>query len=119
MVFIVELVMKLFVLRWGFFHDGWNTFDFSVVFIDSVFSILGIILGAIFPVSVLRILRLCKLARVSKVFRVFPELRILMAGLVGSFKAIFWGAVLLGFVLLVWAIIAVQFIHPLNKEISD
>jgi len=119
MVFIVELVMRLFVLRWGFFHDGWNTFDFSVVFIDSVFSILGIILGAIFPVSVLRILRLCKLARVSKVFRVFPELRILMAGLVGSFRAIFWGTVLLGFVLLVWAIIAVQFIHPLNRQLDE
>jgi len=118
-LFIIELMMRLFVLRWLFFRDGWNTFDFLVVFIDSMFSFLGLILGSVFPVSVLRILRLCKLARVSKVFRVFPELRILMAGLIGSFKAIFWGTVLLCFVLFVWAIIAVQFIHPLNQELAD
>lgn len=118
-IFITELVMRLYVMRRSFFKDGWNTFDFLVVVIDSAFSFLGLILGAVFPVSVLRILRLCKLARVSKVFRVFPELRILMAGLIGSFRAIFWGTVLLGFVLLVWSIIAVQFIHPLNQELAD
>jgi len=118
-IFIAELILRLYVLRRSFFKDGWNTFDFLVVVIDSVFSFLGLILGAVFPVSVLRILRLCKLARVSKVFRVFPELRILMAGLIGSFRAIFWGTVLLGFVLLVWSIIAVQFIHPLNQELAD
>ena len=36
----------------------------------------------------------------------------------GSFRAIMWGTVLLAFVLLVWAIIAVQFIHPLNKKLA-
>jgi len=118
-IFIVELALRLFVYGSNFFFDGWNNFDFFVVVTDLFFSILGMILGSVFPVSTLRVLRLCKLARVSKVFRVFPELRIMMAGLIGSFRAIFWGSVLLTFVLLVWAIIAVQFIHPLNKEISD
>merc|ERR1719217_1083201 len=86
---------------------------------DSVFSVLGLLLGDVFPVSTLRVFRLCKLARVSKVFRVFPELRLMMAGLLGSFRAIFWGTVLLAFVLLVWAIVAVQFIHPLNLDLAE
>ena len=76
------------------------------------FSFLGLVLGSVFPVSVLRIFRLCKLARMSKVFRVFPELRLMMAGLLGSFRTIFWGTVLLAFFLLVWSIIAVQFKGP-------
>jgi voltage-gated sodium channel len=118
-LFLIELTLRLFALRMAFWRDNWNTFDFVIVMTDSVFSFLGLILGDVFPVSTLRIFRLCKLARISKVFRVFPELRIMMAGLIGSFRAIFWGTVLLAFVLLVWAIIAVQFIHPLNKELEE
>jgi Ca2+-binding EF-hand superfamily protein len=38
----------------------------------------------------------------------------MMAGLVGSVSAIFWGTVLLVIFLLVWSIVAVQFVHPLN-----
>lgn len=118
-IFIIELILRLFATRMFFFKDNWNTFDFGIVVLDASFSFLGLILGDVFPVSALRIFRLCKLARVSKVFRVFPELRIMMAGLIGSFRAIFWGTVLLAFVLLVWAIVAVQFIHPLNTELAE
>lgn len=117
-VFVVELIIRLFVLHREFFKDGWNTFDFFIVVTDAIFSVLGLLFEDIFPISTLRVFRLCKLARVSKVFRVFPELRIMMAGLLGSFRAIFWGTVLLAFILLVWSILAVQFIHPLNTELA-
>jgi hypothetical protein len=43
----------------------------------------------------------------------------MMAGLLGSMRAIFWGTVLLAFVLLVWAIVAVQFIHPLMTDLAE
>merc|ERR1719482_1795152 len=109
----------MLVARSQFWKDGWNTFDFAIVATDALFSLGGLILGSVFPVSTLRVFRLCKLARISKVFRVFPELRIMMAGLLGSFRAIFWGTVLLVFVLLVWGIVAVQFIHPLNKTLAE
>jgi len=118
-IFILELVLRVFVYRIEFFKDGWNLFDFSIIATDSLFSFLGAMLGNVFPMSMLRIFRLAKLARVSKVFRVFPELRVMMAGLAGSLRAIFWGTMLLAFVVFVWAIIAVQFIHPLNKELAD
>jgi translation elongation factor EF-1beta len=117
-IFVTELAMRLFALRMQFWMDYWNTFDFFIVVSDASCSLLALIIGDIFPVSTLRIFRLCKLARVSKVFRVFPELRIMMAGLLGSMRALFWGTVLLAVVLLVWAIVAVQFIHPLTKELA-
>jgi len=116
-IFVIELCLRLFAHGRSFFSDGWSVFDFFVVVTDTLCTLLGVILGSVFPTSTLRIFRLCKLARVSKVFRVFPELRIMMAGLMGSFRAIFWGTVLLAFVLLVWAIVAVQFIHPLMASL--
>jgi voltage-gated sodium channel len=117
-IFVLELVLRLFVARSSFWGDPFNVFDFGVVVVDSVFSILGLVLGNFFPVSILRVCRLAKLARVSKVLRVFPELRIMMAGLIGSISAIFWGTVLLVIFLLVWSIIAVQFVHPLNATMD-
>lgn len=119
LVFIVELVMRLYALRKGFWKDTWNKFDFIVVVSDASFSLFGFLFGDMFEVSVLRVFRLAKLARMTKVVRMFPELRELVAGLVGAFRAIFWGMVLLTFALLVWSIIAVQFIHPLNKEMTE
>jgi bacterioferritin-associated ferredoxin len=118
-VFIVEMMGRIYVERTLFFQDGMNVFDFTIVATDSIFSFLSLLFGSLFPISILRIFRLCKVARVSKIFRVFPELRLMMAGMLGAMSAIFWGAVLLAFALVVWSIIAVQFIHPLNEELED
>lgn len=119
MIFIFEMSLRLYVFGKEFFSDKWNSFDFVIVASDVIFTSIGLVLGSVFPVSLLRIFRLFKLVRVSKIVRVFPELRLMVAGLVGSVRAIFWGGVLLGFVLLIWSIIAVQLIYPLSKELSD
>merc|ERR1719253_182942 len=42
-----------------------------------------------------------------------------MAAMMGSLRSIFWGAVLLFFFLVVWSIVAVQFIHPLNATLTE
>jgi len=118
LVFVLELLLRMFAMRSIFWKDVWNVADFSIVSIDVFFSLLGIIIGDTFPISILRIFRLAKLARISKLFRVFPELRVLMAGLAGSLRAIFWGMILLIFVLLVWSMVAVLFIHPLAKNLD-
>lgn len=118
-IFLVELILRLYVHQRDFWYDAWNTFDFVVVSVDTFFSIFYVFFGTLVPVSALRVLRLGKLARVSKAFRMFPELRLLMAGLIGSLRAIFWGTVLLAFALLIWSVIAVQFIHPLNKKLHE
>lgn len=118
-LFVIELCLRLYSLQKKFWIDTWNKIDFVIVCSDAVFSLAGLAFGDVFPVSVLRVFRLGKLARVSKVFRIFPELRLMMAGLMGSVRAIFWGAVLLAFALIVWSIVAVQFIHPLNKTLTN
>lgn len=117
--FILELLLKLFTLRRIFWHDTWNVFDFFVIAIDMVMSGLDVLGINFINVSMLRILRLSRLARAAKVLRVFPELHLMLAGLAGAVQAIFWGTVLLLVVLLVWAVIAVQFIHPLNMTAAE
>mmetsp|Transcript_133670 Transcript_133670/g.243758 ORF Transcript_133670/g.243758 Transcript_133670/m.243758 type:complete len:597 (+) Transcript_133670:78-1868(+) len=118
-LFVIELTLRVYVERVPFFADGWNKFDFFIISLDTLASLLGLIFGGAFPVSTLRILRLCKLARMSKIFRIFPELRLMMAGIIGSMRSIFWGMILLIFCLLIWAVIGVQFIHPLNLKITE
>lgn len=115
-LFVLELMLRMAVLRKNFWIDPWNRFDFVLVVTDLIFSLVGLFADNIFPVSVLRIFRLAKLARVSKVLRVFPELRLLLAALTRSMSAIFWGSVLLFLSLLLWSMVAVIFIHPLNKR---
>merc|ERR1719424_91923 len=117
-IFIVEMALRIFALRCRFFRDPMNCFDFAIVCADAGCTVIGLVFGNVFPVSILRVFRLTKMARVSKVLRVFPELRLLMAGLLGSISAIWWGTVLLCLFLLVWSMVAVLFIHPLNKEID-
>merc|ERR1719174_1959855 len=109
--------MKLFVLRTQFWHERWNVFDFFVIAVDTTFSLLEVVGLSFLNVSMLRILRLSKLARATKVFRMFPELKLMLAGLAGAVNAIFWGTVLLFVCLLVFSVLAVQFIHPINKEV--
>jgi len=117
-LFVAELTLRLYTEREFFFRDAWNLFDFAIVASDAIASLVAVILSNIFPVSLLRVLRLAKVARVSKIFRMFPELRLMLAGLLGSIRAILWGTVLLLIALLLVSVIAVQFIHPLNKELE-
>jgi Ca2+-binding EF-hand superfamily protein len=117
-LFVFELCLRIFILRFDFWIDECNIFDFVLVTVDTCLNFVSLVAAEMFPVSFLRIARLCKLARVSKAFRIFPELRLMMGGLVGSVKAIFWGTVLLSFSILIASILAVQFIDPLNDELT-
>jgi len=96
-----------------------NCFDFCIIILDLIMNIVELVAGDGFSVSVFRIVRLCKLARVAQAFHVCQELRLLLAGLIGCLKAIFWGTVLLVLFLVIWSVIAVQFLHPLNQKLAD
>merc|ERR1719247_4115310 len=82
-------------------------------------GLIGLVKEDVVDVSALRILRLSRLARATKVLRVFPELQLMIAGLAGAVQAIFWGTVLIFFALLMWGILAVQFIHETNVKVGE
>lgn len=118
-LFVLELVLRLYVLRLGFWFDGFNVFDFLIVVSDLALNGHSLLLGKPAPDYILQIARLSKLGRSAKAFRVFPELRVLFSRLIATFKSTFWRSMLLVVTLLAWSIVAVRIIHPLNLEIAD
>lgn len=69
-IFVVEILAKLFVYRWGFFRSGWNIFDLTIVTIALV-PTAG-------PLSVLRALRIL---RVLRLLSVVPQMRSVVSAL--------------------------------------
>ena len=63
-IFTIELGLKLYVYRSGFFKDGWNNFDFIIVLVSYLPFIEGL--------SVLRSLRIL---RVLRLVSVVPQFR--------------------------------------------
>lgn len=79
-IFVWEVAMKLYVDRMSFFKDGWNVFDFIIVFA----SIL--VIGS--EVTVLRIFRILRVVRVLRVFRLFGVVKEMRRVVDALFKAI-------------------------------
>merc|ERR1719379_1216702 len=86
-IFCIELVVKLVVLRGEFFYSGWNIFDFFLVTLSLVDSFSG---GQVGPVVVLRMFRMAKIARVLRFLKVFKELWLLVSGILSALKLLFW-----------------------------
>lgn len=118
-LFSSELILRLYVFRKRFWHDRWNVFDFSIIAVDIVGTFVGMFIGKKLGVAALRVIRLSRLVRATKVLKAFPELRLMVAGLWGAMQSIFWGTLFLMVALLIWSVIAVQFIDPLNQELAD
>jgi voltage-gated sodium channel len=72
-VFVVEIALRLFVQRLGYFRDPWNVFDFAVVAIALV--------PASGPLAVLRALRVL---RVLRLITLIPSMRRVVGGLLSA-----------------------------------
>lgn len=119
-IYMTELVLRLYVWRCSFFLNGWCLLDFTVVSIDVSSYVLESFLGDVMPsVSFIRALRLARLMRAVKVFRQIPEIQMMIEGMVGAAKAIMFGSLAVGMMLLIWSILAVQLLHPTNRAIAE
>ena len=87
--------------------------DFSIVFVDVICFFVGFAFGDLPSVTFLRVLRLLRLSRVFHILASNPELYVMMEGLMGAVKSIFWGSCFLCVGLLICGIMAVEFIHPI------
>lgn len=86
-LFVVEMFLKLYAWRGGFWRDGWNWFDFAVVVIS--------LIPATGPFAVLRILRVL---RVLRVVTAVPQMRQIIGAL---FKAVPGMGTVIGLLLIV------------------
>ena len=86
-LFVVEMILKLYAWRGGFWRDGWNWFDFGVVVIS--------LIPASGPFAVLRILRVL---RVLRAITAVPQMRQIIGAL---FKAVPGMGTVIGLLLIV------------------
>ncbi|CAK9006414.1 Voltage-dependent calcium channel type D subunit alpha-1 (DmCa1D) [Durusdinium trenchii] len=123
--YAVELALRLYVHQCFFFFGeaaGWNWFDFFLVafsFVDVVYLLMQMTTadstgGSVVPegnaaggnVSWMRLFRLFKITKILRtirIFKVFRELSLMMESFTKCIVAMFWGLVLLVFLLYIFA----------------
>lgn len=101
-VFVMEVMVKHMaegLSWWRYYFSAWNTFDFIIVVLS-----LEIVP---FAGNFIQVLRLLRLLRVLKLLKAFPELQIIVSGLMKSFGSIGYIALLLFLVFYVFAIVGI------------
>ena len=96
-IFIVEILMKLFVYRLSFFKDGWNIFDFVIVAV------------ALLPTSgSLSVLRALRILRALRLVSAMPKMRKVVQGLFAAIPSMGTVILLLGLVFYIAAVMATK-----------
>ena len=113
-IYTVECCLRAYVERKDYVWNRWNQLDFAT----AVLGWVTVGLNSAVNLNILRILRVLRLVRVGRLVISVPELYILLSGLTTSFKPILFGSVMLISVILVWSIIVVELLHPLNADIT-
>ena len=96
-VFVLELLIKLYAYRFSYFKNGWNVFDFLIVFI------------AVLPTSgSFSVLRSLRIFRSLRLIKTVPKLRFIVDALFHSLPSLSWIFVLLSLVFYVFAVIGTK-----------
>ena len=105
--YTIELVLRIISYGrkpWMFFRNPWNVFDFIIVvaipFLDGATVIF----------------RLVRLLRILRIFRFLPEARILMLSMIKSVAPLANLAVLIGFLMFIYAMAGVYLFGEENPE---
>ena len=96
-VFVIEIVLKLFVYRLKFFSSGWNVFD------------LIIVSAALVPASAqYSVLRALRILRVLRLVSVVPSMRQVVQGLLGAIPSMGTVIALLSLIFYIGAVMATK-----------
>jgi len=96
-IFVIELTLKMYAQRFGFFRSGWNIFDFIIVGIS--------LMPGAQTFSVLRALRILRLLRVVSVS---PSLRRVVEGFIRAIPGMGSVFLLMGMLFYIGAVMATK-----------
>eukprot|EP00927_Polykrikos_kofoidii_P068033 TRINITY_DN63436_c0_g1_i1.p1 TRINITY_DN63436_c0_g1~~TRINITY_DN63436_c0_g1_i1.p1 ORF type:complete len:651 (+),score=109.40 TRINITY_DN63436_c0_g1_i1:36-1955(+) len=117
LLYVAELGVRVFVYRVEFLSSMSNTVDAGIILLEVAFASV-LVSWEIPSAGPLRMFRLVRLLRAVRVMRHFRELYMMSFGMAGAFKAIIWASILISVSLLIFAIIAVELLHPINVEVA-
>ncbi len=102
LVFVIEIILKLFYQKSTFFKTGWNIFDFFIVAL------------ALFPASgPLAILRSLRILRVLRILAFVPQMRLIILALIEAIPGMFS---IVGLIILIFYISAVLVTNLFGAE---
>ncbi|NXU55552.1 SCN5A protein, partial [Turnix velox] len=104
-IFTGECIIKMLALRHYYFTNGWNIFDFVVVILSIVGTVLSdIIQKYFFSPTLFRVIRLARIGRILRLIRGAKGIRTLLFALMMSLPALFNIGLLLFLVMFIYAI---------------
>ena len=110
LIYVVECLVKLctFGLS-GYFVEGWNRLDFTLVCISIVDKTFESVMQALpVPPMLLRVLRILRILRILRLLKGFKELRDLIVTIVLSFPALLNVGSLLALTIFIFSVLGVQ-----------
>jgi len=118
-VFLVELLLRIYAERRQWAKDCWNLFDFSLVLIGVLDTWIMPLAGTttnIRFVTLFRLLRLMRLFRLLRVLRFLKELMLLVSGIASAMRAMVWGMFLLAITIFMGSLLITKLV---GKECCD
>ncbi|KAM6452231.1 sodium channel protein type 4 subunit alpha [Liasis olivaceus] len=116
-IFTSECFLKMIALRYYFFTNGWNIFDFVVVILSIVGLVLSDIIEKYFVSPTLfRVIRLARIGRVLRLIRGAKGIRTLLFALMMSLPALFNIGLLLFLVMFIYSIFGMSNFAYVKKE---
>mmetsp|Transcript_47528 Transcript_47528/g.87136 ORF Transcript_47528/g.87136 Transcript_47528/m.87136 type:complete len:594 (+) Transcript_47528:50-1831(+) len=121
LTFIVELILRIYIMRVTFFKEFLNLLDILVIVIDVVLEVMSLAQmdNTLSAASFLRVVRLARVTRAYRVMLMLPKLAGMVRDLAGAMEAVMWGCLLLFMVMTIWSILTVQLIHPLVQDLTE
>lgn len=125
--YALELILRVYVHRWFFFigeNAGWNWFDFFLVvfsLVDFVYLVFQMTAtdatgGNVSFMRLFRLFKITKILRTIRIIKVFRELSMMVESFTKCVVAMFWGLVLLVFLLYIFALVFVQGITEMLRD---
>lgn len=102
--FVVEMVLKLIVLRFSYFKSGWNLFDMALVLLS---------FSSLFGGNVL-VLRLFRVLRIMRLFSVVPQLQFILSVITRSIPSVACLGIVILIVYYVYACLGTQLFGEVN-----
>lgn len=122
-VFVIEMILKIFVLGcrdfWCGEEAGWNCFDFAIVsasVLDLAVDIIASLLSSSLDTGHLRLMRSIRVARairgirVVRIFRYITALRTLALSIISTMSSLFWTLALLILVFYLFSVVITQMV---------
>lgn len=116
-LYTFDCLGRVMVYQEKFVRSRWNIADTAVLVVCYVEAVFWLVDFDVTQVQVVRVVRFGRVMRLVKLFRIFPSLYAMLQGLVGAFAALGWGFLLILMIVLIWAIIAVQFVHHDTQDV--